>query len=183
MLVRGVVRCGVVGLLFLLADLPAAGQGQPPAPGANCVSDEHRAFDFWLGSWVVTDPAGQRVGTNDLTRVASGCGMLESWVSARGTPGTSLNYYDPRDGRWHQHWTGSDGTILHLVGGIVDGRMVLSGERQSASGATVIDRVTWSREEGGRVRQFWESSSDGGSTWTVAFDGLYSRRSDTGGPG
>lgn len=59
------------------------------------------------------------------------------------------------------------------MGGIVDGRMVLSGERQSASGVTVIDRVTWSREEGGRVRQFWESSSDGGATWTVAFDGLY----------
>jgi hypothetical protein len=23
------------------------------------------------------------------------------------------------------------------------------------------------------VRQLWESSSDGGRTWTVAFDGIY----------
>jgi hypothetical protein len=28
------------------------------------------------------------------------------------------------------------------------------------------------------VRQLWEQSSDGGATWTVAFDGTYTKRAD-----
>jgi hypothetical protein len=28
----------------------------------------------------------------------------------------------------------------------------------------------------GRVRQHWETSKDGGATWTTAFDGYYRRR-------
>jgi hypothetical protein len=29
-----------------------------------------------------------------------------------------------------------------------------------------------------RVRQLWESSDDGGKSWTVAFDGLYVRKKE-----
>jgi hypothetical protein len=36
-----------------------------------------------------------------------------------------------------------------------------------------VQRITWSREADGSVRQLWESSSDGGRTWTAAFDGIY----------
>ena len=32
-----------------------------------------------------------------------------------------------------------------------------------------------------RVRQHWESSSDGGTTWTTAFDGVYVRQDEPGG--
>ena len=34
----------------------------------------------------------------------------------------------------------------------------------------------WQPLPDGRVRQLWESSKDGGETWTVAFDGYYARR-------
>ena len=34
------------------------------------------------------------------------------------------------------------------------------------------NRITWSRLEGGRVRQVWEQTADG-KTWTVVFDGIY----------
>jgi hypothetical protein len=36
-------------------------------------------------------------------------------------------------------------------------------------------RITWTPQPDGRVRQFWETSSDGGQTWNAAFDGLYVR--------
>ena len=36
-----------------------------------------------------------------------------------------------------------------------------------------MQRITWSKNADGTVRQLWESSTDGGTTWTVAFDGTY----------
>jgi hypothetical protein len=141
----------------------------------SCNSAEHRQFDFWLGDWEVTDTAGTVVGTNLITRVASGCGLLESWRSAaNGNEGSSLNWYGARTGRWHQRWVGLS-VYLQLEGGIEDGDMVLAGTRQTADGE-VIDRITWIPREGGRVRQLWELSADGGKTWQVLFDGMYAER-------
>lgn len=139
-----------------------------------CQGTEHRQFDFWLGSWEVTDTAGKVVGTNEITRVASGCALQEYWRSASGPAGMSLNFYDPRTGQWHQFWAGL-GVYLRLSGGREDRRMILSGERESERGP-VIDRVTWVPGEDGTVRQIWDVSSDRGASWQTIFDGLYTRR-------
>ncbi len=159
----------------------AASFGQEPASTNqasildSCNSTEHRQFDFWLGDWEVTDTAGAVVGTNLITSVASGCGVLESWRSAaNGNEGSSLNWYDAQTGRWHQRWVGL-GFYLKLEGGIEDGNMVLTGTRQTAEGE-VIDRITWIPSDGGRVRQLWELSADHGKTWQVLFDGMYAER-------
>ena len=40
-------------------------------------------------------------------------------------------------------------------------------------GKPLRQRITWSKLDGGRVRQLWESSTDDGRTWSVAFDGTY----------
>jgi hypothetical protein len=60
-----------------------------------------------------------------------------------------------------------------VKGGIVDGRMILQSEPQDTPEGPAVQRITWSREADGSVRQLWESSFDGGRTWTVAFDGRY----------
>jgi hypothetical protein len=39
-------------------------------------------------------------------------------------------------------------------------------------------RITWTTD-GDEVRQLWETSSDDGKTWTIAFDGRYRRRVST----
>jgi hypothetical protein len=139
-----------------------------------CQGIEHRQFDFWLGSWEVTDTTGKVVGSNEITRVANGCALQEYWRSASGPTGTSLNFYDPATGQWHQFWAGL-GVYLRLSGGIEGDRMVLSGERQSERGP-VVDRVTWVPGEDGTVRQIWDVSSDGGASWQTIFDGLYNHR-------
>ena len=56
--------------------------------------------------------------------------------------------------------------------------MVLEGETKGADGKTVMNRITWSVLDGNpdSVRQLWQNSADGGSTWTTAFDGTYRRK-------
>lgn len=139
-----------------------------------CRSPEHRQFDFWLGDWEVANRAGAVVGGNRITRVSGGCGLLESWRGANGNEGTSLNWYEPQTGHWNQLWVGS-GLYLRLTGGLENGDMVLSGERQSPQGP-VIDRIKWMPQDDGRVRQVWEVSRDSGATWQVVFDGMYTLR-------
>jgi hypothetical protein len=53
--------------------------------------------------------------------------------------------------------------------------MVLEGETPPSApgGPATKNRITWSPEAEGRVRQHWETSADGGKTYTTAFDGMY----------
>jgi len=161
-------------MLSLLCAAPVAAQ----SPQA-CAGPEYRGFDYWLGEWSVTDPAGQVVGSNIITSVSGGCAVLESWTDARGRTGTSLNWYDPSSERWTQLWVGEGGMILHLEGGIVNGAMEMTADGKAANGTPVRNRLRWTPLEGGKVRQHWEMSTDGGATWQTSFDGTYTRTSSS----
>ena len=152
----------------------AVAQTPPPAapPPPACQSAEHRQFDFWLGDWEVFLPNGNKAGDNRIEAIAAGCALLENWSGRGGFSGKSLNSYDRTGKRWHQSWVDSSGSRLELAGTFADRRMVLS----SAPAAGVVQRIAWSVNEDGSVRQLWESSADGGATWTVQFDGRYVRR-------
>lgn len=141
-----------------------------PADSSACAGERFRAFDFWLGAWTVHDREGARIGTSVIRRVAGGCGVREEWHGAEGGSGTSLNFFDPADGSWHQVWVGARGQILRLRGGMEAGRMVLAGDR---GGRGVRDRITWEPLEDGRVRQSWHVSRDAGESWERVFTGLY----------
>jgi Spy/CpxP family protein refolding chaperone len=165
----------------LSAPASAARGATPPAPAApappRCDTPEHRQFDFWIGDWDVTNPAGARAGANSITSILDGCVLQEHWKGARGGEGTSFNLYDRTDHQWHQVWVDSSGSRLELAGGLRDGAMILSGVSVGATGERTLERITWTPLSGGRVRQLWEQSKDDGKTWTVAFDGQYARHS------
>jgi hypothetical protein len=146
-----------------------------PAP-RPCTAPAYRQFDFWLGDWGVTNPAGKAAGTNRITRILGGCALREEWTGTGGSAGTSLNVYDADAKRWRQTWVDDHGGVLLLTGGIQDGKMVLEGDTPAPGGKTVHQRITWTPLPGGRVRQFWDSSADGGKTWKIEFNGIYSLR-------
>ena len=165
----------VIAVLFLL---PTTTFAQTPAPAAaGCPNgDRSHEFDFWIGSWDVT-AGGQLAGHNIIAPILDGCVLQENWKGASGSAGSSLNYYNPQEDRWEQYWVWRNGTVIHTMGGLVDGKMVLEGESLTQSGTAIMNRITWSKdEEAGTVRQFWEISTDEGETWTPSFDGLYTRR-------
>lgn len=148
---------------------------QPPPP----VSPHSHDFDFWLSAWNVTTPDGKPAGISHIESIASGRGLLENWEGSPGPngqpggSGKSLNTYNPAKQQWQQFWVGSGGAVLELAGGLDDaGHMVLSGTGQNGA----INRITWTPNPDGTVRQQWEVSQDAGKTWQTAFVGVYRKK-------
>lgn len=170
-------------LLCWLTVPVSAGPAAPPPP--PCATPQHRQFDFWIGTWEVTDAAGKPLGRNRIAAAHGGCALVEQWSGRGGVTGSSLNAWDAGTRRWHQTWVDSTGGLLHLEGGLVDDRMRLDGEADDDArpGHRVRQRIEWSPQPDGRVRQHWQVSKDGGATWTTAFDGWYRRVRDDGAPG
>jgi len=147
---------------------------QPP-----CSSVEYSQFDFWLGEWTSYSADGKKQGTNHLIKMMGNCVMQENWSSGAGMfRGTSYNYYNQASKTWHQTWVDTSGSSLELAGGIVDGSMQLTGQRINDKAETVIDRITWTPLDEGRVRQHWQSSTDYGKNWSEVFDGYYVKGSE-----
>jgi hypothetical protein len=110
----------IILLIGLLLGMQAQAQGPKPI---DCeASPERRQFDFWLGDWEVTDKAGETVyGHNTISKREKGCYLYEEWRSASGGSGSSMNYYDPSNGKWHQLWIDAGFSIIQTAGGIEDG--------------------------------------------------------------
>lgn len=167
-LVALVALCSLPGVLAAQDAQSSAAQTPAPKP---CTAEEYRQFDFWLGTWEVKNklrPDGP-ASTNRITVEEDGCVVFERYTTPSGYTGRSLSFYDAVRKRWHQTWIDNQGQPLYLDGTFQDGALVLSGEAPG-----VKHRVTWRPLDGGKVQQLWESSKDGGSTWSTVFDGLYS---------
>lgn len=141
---------------------------------APCRSPEYRKFDFWVGDWDVHAPDnGPSVGRNLVTLEQEGCLIVEHWTaSTGGQTGTSFNYYDVRDKKWHQLYldnSGNAGAFPAMAGSLIGEKMVLlSDETQSP-----VSRWTWYVLEPGKVRQMAEQSTDGQKTWNIVWDSVY----------
>lgn len=144
------------------------------APPARCTEAAHRQFDFWIGHWDVTGPQGRALGENRITAAPDGCSLYESWQGRGGVVGNSLNRYDPAAGRWRQRWIDNQGGQLELSGGREGAAMVLEGT--DADAPRRRQRISWTPQPDGSVRQLWETSDDDGRSWQTAFDGRYLRR-------
>ncbi len=163
-----------LGIAFV-AGLVGTAAAVAQTPG--CTAEHDRQFDFWIGDWDVTVVgSGQVAGTNSIHPILDGCVLHEVYETPAGYRGQSFNSYDPQTGQWHQTWVDNFGLVLKIDGGIVDGKMVLSGPGRDQQGNDIINRITWTPHDDGSVQQTWDVSADGGATWVNSFDGLYRKR-------
>ncbi len=157
---------------------------------APCRGAEYRKFDFWVGDWDVHSPGavapagasgnaaagvslGPSVGHNRVTLEQDGCLLIEHWTaSTGGQTGTSFNYYDVRDKKWHQLYldnSGNAGAFPAMAGDLSSGKMILMTDATQSP----VSRWTWYVLEPGKVRQMAEQSTDGQKTWNVVWDSVY----------
>ena len=160
--------------LLLCAALSAAVVAQPPKRQDCEAVAEHRQFDFWLGTWEVTDEPGEKnYGSNAISKREDGCLLLEEYRNDKGFSGSSINYYNPITRQWYQHWVDNGTSIIQTAGGMKDGSMVMEGTiYYMGAGSSAPFRATWTPLADGRVRQFFEERDSKGN-WQVWFDGYY----------
>ena len=145
------------------------------APPQACSSSEHRQFDFWIGDWQVHRADGSFAGINRVTQEYGGCVIHEHYATGHGYSGESLNTYDAARKVWHQTWVDDGGLLLTLEGQWDGKRMILQGVAPGPNGNAAKQRITWTPNGDGSVRQLWETADEKG-TWSVAFDGQYTKR-------
>ncbi len=164
---------------FAEGDVDAETPATPP-PVYPCENEDgFHDFDFWLGEWEVHTSNGTLAGYNSVTSVEKGCLILENWSGASGSTGRSINYLDKATDEWVQIWNAAGGTQINYRGGLTDEGMLLVGKIHSVTNGTTLPfRGLWTLLDDGRVRQFFEQSTDGGETWTTWFEGFYTRIED-----
>jgi hypothetical protein len=139
---------------------------------------EFRQLDFWIGDWDVTS-AGATAGESRVEKMLGECVLLENWTGASGMVGKSFNLWDATTREWRQTWVDSTGGLHEYHGAFADGKMIYQAERLEPAADGKLQptklRMTFF-DLGGTVRQLGEQSADGGRTWTVSYDLLYTRK-------
>lgn len=163
----------ILPVLVVFCSLTFYAQTNP----CNCCTETHAEFDFWVGDWVVTNPDGSAAGTNSIVKIQDDCLLQEHWTSAKGHfTGTSNNFYNYKTKQWEQIWVDNQGQSLHLKGNRKGNQMILQTDVETnAEGKSVYHRVTWTLNDDGSVRQYWETITNGKDI-TIAFDGLYVKK-------
>ena len=172
MSLRSMILAACLALAGLSMSWPASLRA---ADAGSCSAPEHRQFDFWLGDWQVHRSNGVLAGINRITSEYGGCVIHERYATGRGYSGESLNVYDAARKVWHQTWVDSDGLLLTLEGRWNGQAMVMQGESLQPGGTRARQRITWTPQPDGSVRQLWEAANAAGA-WTVVFDGRYTRK-------
>jgi tetratricopeptide (TPR) repeat protein len=137
---------------------------------------ESRQLDFWLGEWVCRTPAGTIAGKNTIVVTDRDCVILERWSDAQGEVGMSFNVYNAAKGQWQQTWMSGAGQIAEFSGEFREGAMRLEGYREGPNGERIPARLTLTPSGPETVRQVGENSPDGGLTWNVIYEYIYTRK-------
>jgi hypothetical protein len=140
-----------------------------------CCKQEFQQFSFWEGDWEVFGYDGTKLGTNKIVFLQDKCILQENWNGlTKNDAGTSCNFYNAEKKQWQQVWISNKGYVLELKGNYIDSSMVLKSELvKDLKGNSVINRVTWTKQSNGDVKQVWQVSSDNEKTWIIQFFGIY----------
>jgi hypothetical protein len=166
--------------LLLAAALIGAAPDPAPAPTppsalsiSPCVDEQARQFDFLIGDWIVT-----KTGDTDplakvtVTRVADGCGLLETLTPLKGISAEALFAYDADATLWRMNQVSGDGQVLEVQGGLQDGQMVLEGD-ETGTARRQLARITFA-SNGETIHESAERSPDG-RVWNDWFARDYRR--------
>ncbi len=148
-----------------------------------CSRPEFRQFDFWIGEWEAFGVKGAKAGDSKISVILDSCVILEEWTSANAQQGLiysgkSFNSYNAATKQWQQTWTDNTGnTTEFLRGEGSNGKIIYYADKVTGpDGKQFMRRLTFTKLDNNKVRQFGELSNDGGKTWVVEYDLEYRRK-------
>jgi hypothetical protein len=145
---------------------------------APCEDAAFRAFDFWVGDWdVVSADTGIHQGSSHVSKEMGGCVIWENWTSAGGPYfGKSYNTWNVNLKHWEQYWVDNAAGVIFFHGGIKDNVMdYWTDDVPLSTGGTLLRHLQFFNLGPDKVRQFSQGSNDGGKTWHVEYDFIYTR--------
>ena len=165
---RVVLAIGV--FVFLHATAPGH------AAGGSCDgSATYHALDFSLGTWSIAIPGAPSGATSVIQREVGGCAIVENWKGGRQV-GINVDAYNSEDKHWHRFFVDSIGKV-HAFEGVAQGAsIVYRGTSPGPNGTTELNWLVLRSEGPNKMTQLWQKSTDG-KTWTIAFQGTYTRTS------
>jgi len=175
---RKITNMRKIILIFSIFLLSQTLKAQVPCSGAV-----YRQFDFWIGEWEAFAPNGNKGGDSKISAILDSCIILEEWTSAglnNGIryAGKSFNTYNTATKQWQQTWVDNiGGTTEFLRGEGSDGKIIFYADKVvGPQGKIFMRRLTFTRINNDKVRQFGERSNDEGKTWTTEYDLEYRRK-------
>jgi len=148
-----------------------------------CSNPGYRQFDFWIGDWEAFGLNGQKAGDSHIELILDSCIILENWTSTsviKGLryAGKSYNTWNVAKQKWQQYWVDNAGGVTEYFNGhYEDNKMILeTSNLLQKDGTSKIMRMTFFNLGPDKVRQFGQSSVDGGVTWKTDFDLEYRRK-------
>lgn len=184
-------------ILLLVLVLPVAGRGQE-ARRSGCDAPIHHEFDFWIGTWDITQtihgPGGEPetyAARNVVRPAAGGCALVERWAGTVRFPwagmaepdslhGLSVRYVDPADGRWRIEWMDDRRPAFGapFVGGFEDGVGTFERGGVTAAGDSLVSRIVFRPVTPDSVEWRLSISTDRGASWAPLWEMTFRRASD-----
>jgi Putative lumazine-binding/Protein of unknown function (DUF1579) len=149
--------------------------GVPQAASSDrpCSGQDHRRFDFMIGSWHTSDPGTGTVaaaeGDSSVEALLDGCIVHEHRsVSRQGKrlfDGDAFWGYDSTTKRWLLFYM-DDMSHMQVYEGREDpGRLAFYRERPDPDGKLILIRIVYAPAGSSRYTQSVERSADHGTTW------------------
>jgi hypothetical protein len=162
----------VAGGWFSLAPTRLVAADAPPCS----TNSESRRLDFWLGDWVVKYPGRTATAASRVSLTLDKCLLTENWEGGNGHRGETMFAYSSDDQSWHGMFADNEGRVHMFEGKVAPGAAEFTGPSRGPNGQAVLNRIKVVRIDANKVKQSWEKSADNGATWTMEFQGEYSRK-------
>jgi hypothetical protein len=170
---RSILFSAIFAGSLSLAATSAFAAGDSEACSGNA---ESRKLDFWLGDWTVTYPGMPGSAASQVFLDLDKCLFVESWDGGKGHSGKNMFAYSSDDKSWHGMFADNQGRVHVFEGKVALGSAEFTGPSLGPDGQRVLNRVRVVLLAGNKVEQSWEKSGDNGATWTMEFQGKYSRK-------
>ncbi len=140
-------------------------------------------FDFWIGEWEVSweEPEGATgKGVNIVEKTLDGRVIEENFRITEGQnegfKGTSISVYQRRTNTWRQAWADNQGGYYDFTGRAEgDKRIFQTSVKELENGRKFTQRMVFYDISEDSLTWDWESSEDGGETWTLNWRIKYKR--------
>jgi hypothetical protein len=178
------MRRGIAAVLLCAAVANAWAQTQTassPAAAASAGAQSADLFDFWLGDWTLAwrnADGSTGTGRNRITKILDGTVIEENFEALSGGPppllkGRSLSVLS--NGVWRQSWVDNQGGFFAFTGQVDGDRRIFITPLRERAGKTIAQRMVFYAITRSTLTWDWESTTDGGQTWTLQWRIQYTR--------